>query len=183
MLLRINSDATTNVLPVISSPFNSSGNGLDERELRALAARGTVQKYPKNAVIISEGDVSNTFFILLSGRVKVYASDEDSREVVLRTHGPGEYFGEMILDGRPRSASVMTTEPTSLVVIQKEKFRDFVREHPDFSIHLIEQLIGRVRMLTDNVKSLALMDVYGRVARLMLDMAKLEDGKLVVQEK
>jgi CRP/FNR family cyclic AMP-dependent transcriptional regulator len=77
----------------------------------------------------------------------------------------------------------MTMEPTRLIAIPKAKFRDFVCTHPDFAIRLIEQLIGRVRALTENVKSLALMDVYGRVARLMLDMAVPEDGKLVIPEK
>jgi CRP/FNR family cyclic AMP-dependent transcriptional regulator len=151
--------------------------------LRALSALGVIKHYPRNAVIVSEGDDADFFFILVSGRAKIYVSDEDGREVVLRAIGPGSYFGEMLLDGHPRSASVMTMEPARLFAIPKAKFRDFVRSHPDFAIHLVEQLIGRVRALTDNVKSLALMDVYGRVARLMLDMAKQEGGKLVIQEK
>lgn len=159
------------------------GSALDENELRDLSTQGVLKSYPRNTVIVSEGDETDSFFILVSGRVKVYVSDEDGREVVLRTHGAGEYFGEMALDGQPRSASVMTTEPSRLMVIPKAKFRDFVRTHPDFTIHLIEKLIGRVRALTENVKSLALMDVYGRVARLMLDLARPEDGKLVIQEK
>jgi len=163
-----------------SSPF---GADLNEGELRALSAQGVIKSYPRNTVIVSEGDDTDSFFILVSGHVKVYVSDEEGREVVLRAHGPGEYFGEMVLDGQPRSASVMTTEPARLVVIPKAKFRDFVRGHPDFTIHLIENLIKRVRALTENVKSLALMDVYGRVARLMLDRARQEDGKLVIQEK
>lgn len=158
-------------------------SGLNPSELRNLSAQGVVKSYSKNTIIVSEGDETDSFFIVVAGRVKVYVSDEDSREVVLRTHGPGEYFGEMILDGRPRSASVMTVEPSRLVVIPQVKFREFVRSHPDFAIRLIEQLIGRVRALTENVKSLALMDVYGRVARLMLDMAKPDNGKLVIQEK
>jgi CRP/FNR family cyclic AMP-dependent transcriptional regulator len=168
------------VANVSSAPFCSA---LDESELRSLSAQGVIKNYPKNAVVVSEGDDTDSFFILVSGHVKVYVSDEDGREVVLRALNPGEYFGEMTLDGHPRSASVMTTERASLIVIPKAKFRDFVRSHPDFSIHLIEQLIGRIRVLTENVKSLALMDVYGRVARFMLDMAKPENGKLVIQEK
>lgn len=168
------------MVSVASTPF---GSDLDENELRALSAQGVVKSFPRSAVIISEGDETDSFFILVSGRVKVYVSDEDGREVVLRTHGPGEYFGEMVLDGQRRSASVMTMEPSRLVVIPKVRFREFVRSHPDFAVHLIENLIGRIRALTESVKSLALMDVYGRVARLMLDLAKNEDGKLVVQEK
>jgi CRP/FNR family transcriptional regulator, cyclic AMP receptor protein len=164
------------VAPISSIPF---GSALDESELRALSAQGVIKSYPKNTVVVSEGDDTDPFFILVSGRVKVYVSDEGGREVVLRALSPGEYFGEMTLDGRPRSASVMTTEPARLIMIPKAKFRDFVGSHPDFAIHLI----GRVRTLTENVKSLALMDVYGRVARFMLDMAKPENGKLVIPEK
>jgi CRP/FNR family cyclic AMP-dependent transcriptional regulator len=163
-----------------ASPF---GSDLDEVDLRALSAQGVLKSYARNTVIVSEGDETDTFFILVSGRVKVYVSDEFGREVILRTLGPGEFFGEMILDGRPRSASVMTIESSRLVVMPKSKFRDFVGSHPDFAIRLIEKLIERVRGLTENVKSLALMDVYGRVARMMLDLAKPENGKLVVQER
>lgn len=163
-----------------SAPFGST---LSESELRALSAQGVIKHYPKNAVIVSEGDDTDSFFILVSGRVKVYVSDEEGREVVLRALDPGEYFGEMSIDGHLRSASIMALEPARLIVIPHAKFRDFVRGHPEFAIYLIEQLIGRVRELTENVKSLALMDVYGRVARFMLDRAKPANGKLVIDEK
>lgn len=159
------------------------GSALNNSALRALSAQGVIKAYPKNAVIVSEGDDTDSFFILVAGRVKVYVSDEDGREVVLRVLSAGEYFGEMSIDGYPRSASIMTLEPARLIAIPKAKFRDFVRGNPEFAIHLIEQLIGRVRELTENVKSLALMDVYGRVARFLLDRAKPEGGKLVMAEK
>jgi CRP/FNR family cyclic AMP-dependent transcriptional regulator len=115
--------------------------------------------------------------------VKVYASDDDGREIILGTQSAGDYFGELVLDGGPRSASVMTLEPSRLAVIPKHRFRDFLTSHPSFSSRLVERLIARVRDLTGNVKSLALMDVYGRVARLMLDLAVEENGRLVVAEK
>jgi CRP/FNR family cyclic AMP-dependent transcriptional regulator len=171
------------VFPVSNASFAPFGSSLKESDLRLLSAQGVIKAYAKNAVIVSEGDDTDAFFIVVSGHAKVYVSDESGREVVLRDLGPGEYFGEMTLDGLTRSASVMTTEPARLIMIPKAKFRQFVCSHPDFAIHLIEQLIGRIRALTDNVKSLALMDVYGRVARLMLDMARPENGKLVIPEK
>ena len=102
---------------------------------------------------------------------------------MLGTQGPGEYFGEMVLDGGPRSASVMTLEASRFAVIPKNKFRDFVLSHPGFSLHLIEKLIRRTRALTESVKSLALMDVYGRVARLLLALAVPEDGRFVIEER
>ena len=159
------------------------GTHLNEDELRALTAQGVVKSFPKNAVVVSEGDETDSMYVIVAGRVKYYVSDEEGKEVVLGTQGPGGYFGEIALDGGPRSASVMTLEPARFAVIPRDKVRDFLRTHPNFSIHLIERLIQRTRTLTESVKSLALMDVYGRVARLLLEMAVEEDGKLVVSEK
>ncbi|RPI41017.1 MAG: Crp/Fnr family transcriptional regulator, partial [Betaproteobacteria bacterium] len=138
---------------------------------------------PRNTIILSEGDETDSLYIIVSGRVKVFLSDDAGKEVVLGTQGPGDYFGEMAIDGRPRSASVMTLEPSQFAVIPKAKFREFVRSHPDFAVHVIEKLAGRIRTLTENFKSLALLDVYGRVARLLLDLARDQDGKLVVGER
>lgn len=156
---------------------------LNEDELRALSAQGIVKNFPRSTVIVSEDDDTDSLYIVIGGRVKVFVSDEEGREIVLGTQGPGEYFGEMTLDGGPRSASVMTLEPSRFAVIPKNRFRDFLLAHPGFAIHLIEKLIRRTRALTENVKSLALMDVYGRVARLLLDLAEQEDGRLVIREK
>jgi CRP/FNR family cyclic AMP-dependent transcriptional regulator len=162
---------------------DSAAYTLTEAELRALSAEGVVKAFPKQAVIVNEGDETDSLYIILAGRVKVFLSDEAGKEIVLGTQGPGEYFGEMVLDGGPRSASVMTLEACRFAIVPKQKFREFLRTHPDFSVHLIEKLIRRTRALTDSVKSLALMDVYGRVARLLLELAKAEAGKLVISEK
>jgi len=165
------------------SADNQSIASLSAGEIRALTEQGIVKTFARNTVVVSEGDDTSAFYLLVSGHVKVYVSNEDGREVVLRTHGPGEYFGEMALDGQARSASVATTEASQLVMIPISKFRDFVRDHPEFATRLIANLISRIRGLTENVKSLALMDVYGRVARLMLELAVNEDGQLVVPGK
>jgi len=156
---------------------------LSQSELGELSTQGVIKSFPRNAVIVSEGDETDSLYIIISGRVKFYVSDEEGKDVVLGTQGPGEYFGEIALDGGPRSASVMALEPSRFAIIPRDKFRGFLRTHPDFAIHLIEKLIRRTRSLTENVKSLALMDVYGRVARLLLELAVEEDGKLVVDEK
>ena len=152
-------------------------------ELHALEAHGVVKSFPKNTIIVSEGDGTDSLYIIGAGRVKVFVSDEEGREIILATHGAGEYFGEVVLDGGPRSASVMTLEPSRFTVIPKQKFRDLLRSNPEFSVHLVEKLLRRIRALTQNVKSLALMDVYGRVARLLLDLGVEEDGKLVIAGK
>ncbi len=158
-------------------------DSLTGAELRTLSDQGTVKTFQKHTVIVSEGDETDSLYVVLSGRVRVFVADESGKEVVLGTQGAGEYFGEMVLDGGPRSASVMTLEPSRFLVIPKNKVRDFLRGQPDFAIRLIEKLIHRSRSLTASVKNLALMDVYGRVARLLLELAEDEGGKLVIREK
>jgi CRP/FNR family cyclic AMP-dependent transcriptional regulator len=151
--------------------------------VRELASRGQVRTFPKNAVIINEGDRGDSLYVILTGKVKVYVSDDDGREMILDIYGPGDYVGEMALDGRPRSASVMTLEPTSCSVVTREELRTAISANPDIAMALIATLIDRARIATDNVKNLALMDVYGRVARLLLSLAKEDNGKLVVPER
>ena len=155
---------------------------LTAEELRAISAHAQTRAFPKNAVVLNEGDQTDSLYIVLEGRVKAFVSDEDGKEVMLSTQGAGEYFGEMVLDEGPRSASIMTLEPSRFLVVPKADFKEFLLRHPAFAVRLIEKLIHRVRALTENVKSLALMDVYGRVARLLLELAEQKDGRLVVPE-
>ena len=156
---------------------------LHPETLRAIAATGVVRSFPRNAVLINEGDLGDALYVILSGRVKVFSSNEAGREFVIDFHEAGEYVGEMTLDGEPRSASVMTVEPTTCAVVNRTQFRDFILAHPDFAMHLIERLIHRVRVTTGNLKSLALSDVYGRLVRLLNALAKDVDGRQVVPEK
>jgi CRP/FNR family cyclic AMP-dependent transcriptional regulator len=155
----------------------------DGRYLDALAAAGKVRAYPKHTLLIQEGDRSDQLYMVLSGRLKVFLSDSEGREIVIDTLGPRQFFGEMALEGEPRSASVMTTEPCRLAVIERDDFKRFLAENPDAAYALIVTLIRRARNLTRAVGSLALLDVYGRVARLLLDNAVEEEGRLVVGER
>jgi CRP/FNR family transcriptional regulator, cyclic AMP receptor protein len=156
---------------------------LRDTVLREIAAKGGVKRYPANAVLIHEGDESDALFIVLSGRVKVYAANAAGKEVILNTHGPGEHFGELALDGGARSASVMTLEPTSCAVVSGANLRDFIVDHPDFALHLIRHLIGRLRALTGSVKSLALEDVYSRVVSLLQQLSQPEAAHRVIRER
>jgi CRP/FNR family cyclic AMP-dependent transcriptional regulator len=156
---------------------------LPQESLRAIAAGGVVRTYPKNAVLINEGDTGDSLFIVLSGKVKVYASNDQGKEVVIDFHGPGEFVGEMSMTGAPRSASVVTVEPTTCALITRTHFREFILAHPDVALHLIEKLISRARRATENVKSLALSDVYGRLVRLLTSLARDVDGRLVVPDR
>jgi CRP/FNR family cyclic AMP-dependent transcriptional regulator len=156
---------------------------LSEKHFKALSTQGSIRSYQKNAVVVSEGDKSDSLFIILSGRVKVYLADEEGKEVVLSTAGPGEYFGEMILDQGPRSASVITLETCKFSVISADQFTKFLSDNVGAAAELVKSLIHRVRGLTKTVGSLALLDVYGRVARLLLELASEENGKLVIGER
>src|SRR6266581_9579085 len=154
---------------------------LDVIDLRDFTQRAVTRTFPKNTVVVSEGDRTDSLYIIVSGRVKIYVSDEKGKEIALNHAGAGEYFGEMVLDEGPRSASVITLDPTRFLVVPKEDFSEFVARSPEFSLHLIRKLIRRVRALTSDVKSLALMDVYGRVARMLLELAVERDGALVIE--
>ena len=161
----------------------STGLALPDEALRQIAASGVVRTFAKSTVLIAEGDVGDSLYIILSGRVKVFASNAAGREVVINFHGPGEYVGEMSLDGEPRSASVITMEPTTCAIVNRAQFRDFLAQNPDFAQHLIQTLIRRCRGATENVKSLALSDVYGRLVRLLNALSTAQDGHHVVQER
>jgi CRP/FNR family cyclic AMP-dependent transcriptional regulator len=154
---------------------------LAEQHIKALADHGTVKAYPKNAVIVSEGDRSDSLYVILTGKVKVYLADEEGKEMVLNTQGPGEYFGEIILDEGPRSASVMTLEPSKFSIVSREQFNEFLAQNHEITLELVRSLIHRVRELTKTVSNLALLDVYGRVRGLLLELATEQDGKLVVE--
>ena len=159
-----------------------SADVLPPRLLQEMGSIAATRPYAKNAIIVSEGDETDSLYVLLSGRVKVFLSDAQGKEVTLNQLGPGEYFGEVTLDGGPRSASVMALEDTRCAVVKRGELLALVERQPEFALHMVRKLAHRVRALTENVKSLALMDVYGRVARLLLELAEERDGRMVVHE-
>jgi CRP/FNR family transcriptional regulator, cyclic AMP receptor protein len=112
----------------------------------------------------------------------VFVADDKGREVQLNQLGPGEYFGEVTLDGGPRSASVMALEECRCAVVKRAELTTFLEQNPELALHIVRKLARRVRDLTENVRSLALMDVYGRVARLLLELAENREGRLVISE-
>jgi CRP/FNR family cyclic AMP-dependent transcriptional regulator len=156
---------------------------LDEDYVHALAALGTARSYAKNTIVFQEGDLSDQVYVVVSGKVKVFLADSDGKEVIVDILGPRQYFGEMALDGRPRSASVITLEASKLAIVQREQYKHFLSENPDAAFGLIVTLIGRARNLTRAVGSMGLLDVYGRVARLLLDNAVERDGQTVLRER
>ncbi len=157
---------------------------LTGEEIEALAARGVTRAFPRNAVLINEGERSEHVYVILSGQVKVYCSDDAGREITLNFMGPGQFFGELsVIDDTPRSASVMTTEPATLSFVSREAFKGYLADHPDIAYKFLRLLAARVRELTDLAKNLALNDVYGRVTKTLLQLAEERDGALVVSRK
>ncbi|HXU41533.1 MAG TPA: Crp/Fnr family transcriptional regulator [Burkholderiales bacterium] len=150
--------------------------------LDEIATAATVRSFPKHAVIVTESDSTDNIYVMLAGKARVYVSDEKGREVVLNQLGPGEYFGEITIDGGPRSASVMALEECRCALIRRTELTAFIERSPGFALHVVKKLAHRVRSLTENMRSLALLDVYGRVARLLLELAEEKDGQLVISE-
>lgn len=150
--------------------------------LAKFGALAAPRVFARNAIIVSEGDDTGSLYVVLSGRVKVFLSDAHGREVELNRLGPGEYFGEVTLDGGPRSACVMALEETRCAVVRRSELTALIAREPEAALHMLRKLARRVRALSENVRSLALMDVYGRVARLLLDLAEEHDGRLLITE-
>ena len=149
-----------------------------------LTDHSTTRTYPTNTVLITEGDTTDSLYVIIEGEVKVYVSDAQGKEAILNLMGPGEYFGELaLLDDSPRSASVVTMAPTKVMIISKADFKRCLASNPDLAYNMIRSLTQQVRSLTDSVKNLALMDVYGRVAHTLLDLAKEIDGRQIIEQR
>ncbi|TFZ07107.1 Crp/Fnr family transcriptional regulator [Ramlibacter henchirensis] len=135
--------------------------------VRAFASRGVPRSYPRNTVIVHEGEMGDTTFVLLQGCVKVYSTDVDGREITYDIVHAGDYFAEMWLDGGPRSASVITLEPCLCAVVSRAEMIQHLEQSPEFTRHLLARMIGRVRAATAKARQLALNNVYERVVSVL----------------
>ena len=151
--------------------------------LDAIVRHGETRSFQARAILINEGDETDSLYVVLGGRVKVYVSSDDAREVVLAELGPGEYLGELSLGQEKRSASVQALEPCTCCVVQPPKLRQFLVEHPEFALHMTRKLVRMVRRLTDTVKSLALQGVYSRVVRVLTELSDPTGHERVLRHK
>jgi CRP/FNR family transcriptional regulator, cyclic AMP receptor protein len=131
--------------------------------LKKLIGLSPKRLYPKHALIIQEGDVSDTVYILLKGRVRAYSIGLDAKEITFADYRAVELFGEMSLDGQPRSASVQAIEACECSVVSRALLQEFLNLEPQFAFELIDKVISRARQATDSTRNLALLDVYGRL--------------------
>jgi CRP-like cAMP-binding protein len=125
---------------------------VEERDLMALTARATRRRLTAGSLVFKEGAAADSLYVVLSGRVKIFTHDTAGNEVLLETKRAGDYFGEMMLDHRPRSASIVTLEPSEFAVIARDDFRSFLARHPQAAEQLILNLIRVTRGLNDRVK-------------------------------
>lgn len=157
---------------------------LQESDFDTLAKLATRRRYPKDTVVFFENDQGDALFMILEGRIRVTILGDDGREVILTMLSPGDFFGEMaLLDHEPRSATAIAADETELIVLHRADFQGLVAENPSISTALIRVLTGRLRRANQQISTLALLDVYGRVARVILDMARdegrrLKDGRI-----
>lgn len=159
-------------------------HGIAPDRLEPVARCAMMRRVPRGTAVVLAGDDTDFVYFVLNGSLKVMVSDEEGREVILTILGQGDLFGEMgVVDAEPRSATVTAVMPSDLVMIAQSDFRRILQENFDISLRIMGNLARRLRAADRKIESLALMDVYGRVARLLLDMAEKEAGQTVVRRK
>jgi CRP-like cAMP-binding protein len=152
---------------------------LGDDDLDRLAAMARERPYPRNSVIVFEDDPGDALFIVGVGQVKVVLVGEDGREVILAVLGPGDFFGELaLIDDEPRSAHVIAMDDARLLVLRRDDFQQALETHPRIALGMLRTLSRRLRRADDQIGSLVLLDVYGRVARVLLELAG-QEGDLV----
>lgn len=155
---------------------------LPESELQAFAPLMRERRFPRGSVILMQGDEGDALYLLANGQVKVVLIGEDGREVILSVMGPGSFFGEMaLLDHEPRSAHVVAMEDATLLQLRRDDFQARLRASPDVALALLRELSRRLRRADDTIGSLALRDVNGRIAHLLLELAADEGGQAITR--
>ncbi len=151
--------------------------------LSAVESEGRTVAFPAKAIIIQEGDEGDTLYVIKSGRGKIFSSNGAGKEIVFATFGPGDTLGEPSLDGGPRSASVMTSEPTTCVIVPIRAVKLLMADHPRLALQVVNNLIRLLRASNENLKSVALEDVYGRVMHLLMKSAVPNGAGWIVEER
>ena len=152
-------------------------SSLKDEEIEAIYKLSVTKKCPKDAIILLEEEEGDTLFVILKGKVKVTTFSESGKEVIFSILNEGDFFGDMsLLDGKPRSATVISIEESELRLIRRSDFNKLIETHPGIALRLLEELTSRLRKADERIESLALLDVTGRVAGILLQLAD-ERGK------
>jgi CRP/FNR family cyclic AMP-dependent transcriptional regulator len=157
---------------------------LTDVDITSLARLTNRRRYPKDTVVFFENEEGDFFFTIVDGRIKVTILGDDGREIILSVLGPGDFFGEMaLLDNEPRSATAIAVEDSELLSLHRTDFQSVLTDNRSITAALIKILTARLRRANHQISTLALLDVYGRVARVIVDMARdegkrLKDGRI-----
>jgi CRP/FNR family transcriptional regulator, cyclic AMP receptor protein len=152
---------------------------LTDGDIASLGRLTARRRFPKDTVVFFENEEGDSFFMILEGRIKVTILGDDGREVILSMLGPGDFFGEMaLLDNEPRSATAIAVEETELLSLHRSDFQTVLTDNRSITTALIKILTARLRRANHQISTLALLDVYGRVARVIVDMAREEGRRL-----
>jgi len=151
---------------------------LGDEELKSIGERAIQKKYSKDSLIVHEDDEGNSLMLIMSGKVKVALLSESGKEIILSILGNGDFFGEMsLLDGKPRSATVIAMKNSTMLIIQRNDFLKLMEQNPTIAKGVLSEMSRRMRMADERIGNLILLDVYGRVARFLLDLARREGKK------
>jgi len=157
--------------------------GMDQSDIEMIAAQTVTRQFPKNTVIVSQGDDTDSFYVIVQGKVDVFLQNDKGKEIIINTLGLCESFGELApLGGIPRQASIITTEDSTFGIISRQVFMDTLMVKPSIGMRIIDLLITRIQDLTEEVSSLALEDVYNRVVRVLYKHADEVGDKLVTEK-
>jgi len=152
-------------------PAARSDTAHPHHHIEALATLGTQRRYRRGTLLIHEGETGDTLYIVLQGRLRAYLADHSGKELTLGVYGPLEYVGEMSLDGGPRSAHVEAMEASLCSVVTRETLLAYIASNPEFALELMGRLIRRARLATESARSVAMIDVYGRLVLLLNQLA------------
>jgi len=157
---------------------------LDDKTLGRLEGIAVKRVYPRNTILISKGDVSDQLYVVLSGRLKVTIPDASGREIIISWLGEGDYFGEIaLIDGESRTATIATTEASEVLTIARAEFHRILKSNPEHMLDLLTVLATKVRVATEKLESLAFDDVYGRLVKLLTQLAKPQDNRWIVEQR
>ncbi len=161
---------------------------LTNTELDLILASAREQRYPRGSIVFYEGDPGDFLMVVLTGKVKVVLLGKEGQEIILALLGPRDFFGEMaILESAPRSATVMTIEASEFLCLAQQNFTTLLQNHPPISMKILKHLSERLRQANEQIRSLAMFDIYGRIAQCLLRLGQTQgqrlDGKLVITDR
>lgn len=159
-------------------------SGVPDEQLELVARVAVRRKFPKHRTVVFAGDKTSALYVIVSGSAKVLSRDSEGREVILAFLSQGECFGEMgLIDGEPRSADVVVVDPCELLEISRDDLVKAFKQSSDLSLNIMRSLVTRLRQANWKIEGLALMDVYGRVAKNLFDLSEVVGGVRIIRHK